>query len=320
MRPSSAISILLACGACAGAACGSKKEGAGAGAGSAGSSAAAAAPEAPKAPAALAGLSVKFSGKPVVMQRAFAKRMEPDRYQIYLSSSGGSCRELIDNLFDAKDRVDVLFTVTPRVNADGKQYLQITDVYEGAPTMKVAPGAAISVTGAAAQGEPVQVTADFTAAAQEAGAGGLSIEVRGPFTAEGCGARDRDPSGVPRAMHPTTATVTFANQRLELKGATVSGAGKERDLVLSTGVKDCSPITPWASVVLRRTGGSWSASGTWLESELRAVRRPALGAALGAAGKSDDGPTVQLSLSGAGDLGGYAVSIEGAIEAIDCGP
>lgn len=264
-------------------------------------------------------LAVKFSGKPVAIQRALIKRMEPDRYQLYLSSEGGSCAELLDNLFDSRDRIDVLANVAPRLNADGKQYLQITDVLEGAPTMVIAPGARVAITGGAAAGEQVRVELDFTAAAQEASANGLSIEVRGAFIAEGCGARPADTSGVPRAPHPTTAALTIARQRLELKGAIVRGGGKAPDLVLSTGPKDCSGTTPWAAVILERSGGSWRASGTWLEREARpGDKPPALAAALGAAGRSEDGPTVQLALSGAGDLGGFPVALEGTIEALVC--
>jgi hypothetical protein len=262
----------------------------------------------------LAKLAVKYSGKPVAMQRAFVKRIEPDRYQVYLTSQGGSCQELLDNLFGSGDRIDVLASISPRLNADGKQYLQITDVFEGAPTMVIAPGARASITGAAAKGEPVEIALDFTAAAKE----GPAIEVRGTFTAEGCGVREGETAGVPRAPHPTTATLTIENQRLEIKGAIVRGSGKERDLVLSTAPKDCSSTTPPASVILERTGGRWRASGTWLEREARPAGKTTLSAAPGATGKSDDGPTVQLALSGAGDLGGYSIALDGTIEALAC--
>jgi hypothetical protein len=255
------------------------------------------------------------------MQRAFVKRMDPDRYQVYITDGAGSCQELLDNAFGGGDRIDVLASVTPRLNVDGKTYLQITDVYEGAPTMVIDPGARAAFDGAAAKGEAVEVVLDFVARAKEPAAKQLVIEVHGSFTAEGCGTRDRDPSGVPRAAHPTSATVTIANRRLELKGAIVKGGGKEPDLLLTTGVKDCSPSTPWASVILERTGGRWRASGTWLEREAAAARRAdeqGLVVARGAAGTSDDGPTVQLALSGAGNLGGYAIALDGTLEAIVC--
>jgi hypothetical protein len=316
-----AIAVVLALAACGG---GKKDrdEGQGKDPAARGSAAGAAGVKAtPKPQADLAALSVRFAGKPIAMQRAFVKRMDPDRYQVYITDGGGSCRELLDNLFGGGERVDVLASISPRLNADGKTYLQITDVFEGAPTMVIAPGARVAINGAAAAGEPVEVALDFVARANEPGGKGLLIEVHGSFTAEGCGTRDRDPSGVPRAAHPTSATVTFANQRLELKGAIVKGEGKERDLLLSTGPKDCSPTTPWASVILERVGGQWRASGTWLEQEARAVQRTdeqGLRAVLGAAGTSDDGPTVAVALSGTGKLGGYAVALDGTIEAIAC--
>lgn len=286
-------------------------------AGSGGSAGSAAAPD-----NGLARLAVKLSGKPVAIERVLVKRLEPDRYQIYLSSHGGACGELLDNVFESKDRLDVLASVSPRLNADGKQYLQITDVFEGAPTLAIAPGAKVAITGAADAGEPVQVALDFVATAQDAAAKGLSVEVHGAFTAEGCGARPLGAAGVPKAPHPTTAAITIARQRLELKGAIVKGGGKTPDLVLSTAPKDCSPATPWAAVILERTGGRWRASGTWLEQAVTATGKASdkgsLAAALGATGKSEDGPTVALALSGAGDLGGFPVALEGTIEALAC--
>lgn len=326
MRIALALVLSLTASLAAGlAACGKKgsddqaRPAAGSAAGSARAGRGSAAGSAAPADDGLGKLAVKFSGKPVAIQRALVKRMEPDRYQLYLSSSGGSCAELLDNMFDAKDRIDVLASVSPRLNADGKQYLQITDVFEGAPTMVIAPGAKVSIAGGAAPGERVRVELDFVAAAQEASANGLSIEVHGAFVAEGCGARPADTAGVPRAEHPTTAALTIARQRLELKGAIVRGGGKAPDLVLSTGPKDCSGTTPWAAVILERSGGGWRASGTWLEQEARPGDKPlALAVALGAAGRSEDGPTVEVALSGAGELGGFPVALEGKIEALVC--
>lgn len=267
----------------------------------------------------LSTVAVRFGGKPVQMQHAFVKRMDPDRFQIYLTETGGSCDELISNLFES-GRVDVLANVTPRLNADGKTYLQVTDVFEGAPTMVIDPGARAAINGDAVKGEPVEVSLDFVARAQEEKS--LVVEVHGSFTAQGCGSRERDPSGVPRASHPTTATLTIANRRLELKGAILNGTGKDPDLLLTTGVKDCSASTPWAYVVLERSGGRWKAHGTWLEKEVIAAQRAddqSFKVTVGdARGMTADGPTAQLSLSGAGKLGGYPIAIDGTIEAIDC--
>lgn len=322
MRIAIALILVAACGG----RCGDDRAGtagSGAAAGAAGSGApprAAGEGSAPAPAAGLGKLAVTVSGEPVAMRRALVTRLEPDRYQLYLTSHGGTCRELLDHVFEARDRVDVLANLTPRLGPDGKRHLQVSEVFEGAPTMIVAPGARAQVTGEAAMGEPVELALDFVATAQEPEAKGLSIEVRGTFTAEGCGARAPDPAGVPRAAHPTSATITIAHQRLELKGALVKGRGRARELVLSTTPRDCSPRSPPAAVILERAGGRWRASGTWLERPALAAGKPGLAAALGAAGQSDDGPTVELALSGAGDVGGYPVALDGTIEAIDCGP
>lgn len=272
-------------------------------------------------PTAFEKLTVTFAGKPLAVQRAFVKRMDPDRYQLYLSNNGGSCEELLGNMFNSRDRVDVLANISPRLNVDGKQYLEVTDIFEGAPTMVIAPGGKVSITGDAGKGEPVEVTLELTAKAQQDPK--LTIEAHGSFTAVGCGATARDSAGVPRADHPTTATVTLAGQRLELKGAIVRGSGKERDLLLSTAPKDCSPSIPWATVILERVSGLWRVRGTWLAEEARVTQSPdektkLVRAKLGAAGSSEDGPTVQVALSGAGHIEGWPIALDGTIEAIDC--
>lgn len=98
-------------------------------------------------------------------------------------------------------------------------------------------------------------------------------------------------------------------------------------MLLSTGPKDCSGTTPWAAVVLERSGLFWHARGEWLGTELSnssmadARGQPEtkdLKIALGARGTSDDGPTIELQLSGSGEIGDYPVNLEGTIEAIDC--
>lgn len=265
-------------------------------------------------PSELAQLAARFDDQPAVMQRAFVKRSEPDRYQLYITNSGGTCRELLDNRFGDK-RLDILATVTPRINVDGKRYLELTEIHEGPATMVIAPESKIAIRGTGALGERTEIDLEFTA---ESKSPARKISARGTFIADGCGAGTPDPVGVPRAPHATSATVTIANQRLEVKGAIAKPNG---DLYLTTAQKDCSRGAPLAPVIVERVRGAWRVTGTWLDRELTAdaPKAPkALAAVRRATGKSDDGPTVNLALSGSGTFGGYAVELAGEIEAIEC--
>lgn len=269
-------------------------------------------------------LKVTIDGKPVAIANAFLKKISPDRFQLYLSNKGGSCRELLDNVFNGGDdsQIDVIVDLTPRLAADGSQTIEVSYIYEGGSTVNIAPGSKATVGGAADPGSKTAVDIDFS------GSGDLAMEVHGSLVAEGCGFDPPSNDGVPKAAHPSTATITIAGKQLAIKSAIVKGdevaPPKVRDLVLSTGPKDCSSTTPWAEIIVERHWGAWTVSGTWLADSLSASMQPdegtkALVATLGATGTSDDGPTVAVELGGEGTLEGYTFALAGTVEAIDCG-
>jgi len=79
-------------------------------------------------------LTVTVDGKPVPIATALIKKISPDRFQLYRSNQGGSCTELLDNVFNGGDdtKLDVLVDLTPRLTVDGKQATEVTYIHEGA--------------------------------------------------------------------------------------------------------------------------------------------------------------------------------------------
>jgi hypothetical protein len=139
------------------------------------------------------------------------------------------------------------------------------------------------------------------------------MTVEGTVEAIGCGDQPADDAGVPKDNHVSAATISIAGTKVDVKSAIVSGD----DLTLSSGPKDCSTVTPWSQVVVKRTGGKWSLAGTWFVDESTSDA-PNLKATLGAQGSGKDGPTIALTVTGSDKIGAYPVTLDGTVEAIDC--
>lgn len=290
-----------------------------------------------EAPAGLDGIKVEIAGKPIPIARAFIKRIPVDgRYQLFVSDKGGSCTELLDNSFDHMSDNAVLFDVGPKLQPDNKTIkTEVTALYSGGDTAKVTPGSSVAISGNADKGTKVDVTIDADITVEGSTRPG-AIGIHGKLVAEGCGARaETDTSGIPKAAHPSKATMTIGGTRLPIAGAIFKGTRPEprdgveqqRNLFLSTGPKDCSGTTPWSAFQLEREWRAWKLGGEYLaakkanDSMIDKDGQPetkGLTVTLGAKGESADGPTIQIELSGAGTIGGVAVELTGPIEAIDC--
>lgn len=311
-------------------ACGKGKDSAGSGSGSASGAA-----TPPTESSGFDKLKVDLAGKPIAMTKAFIKRIPVDgRYQLFLSDDNGTCQELLDNSFNHMSDNAILVDVGPRLQPDNTTFkTEVTDLYSGPDDAKVKPGSNVTITGNADKGTKVDVTidADITVTgSKRPGAIGL----HGSFTAEGCGARAETlHDGEPKAAHPSKATVTIGGKALPIVGAIFKGAkpeaaGKQRNLFLSTGPKDCSGTTPWAAFKLERTWGDWKLSGVFIGTNERSnssasgpdgqPETKGLTVKLGATGTSADGPTVQIELAGTGTIDNVPVKLEGTVEAIDC--
>jgi len=256
-------------------------------------------------------LNVTMNGKPFTVTRAMIKRMPSGRSQVFLGNYGATCQELLDNMFSSENgHVDFLANTATRLAADGTQSTVVSDLFSG-PGSVVADGSVASV--GSFDGKAVDVSLDF----KGTGENKVAFEVHGSFAAENCGDQRKDSAGVPKAAHPSTATITVAGKQFPLAGALRKGG----DLMLSVSPRDCSSWSPWAEVRLDRSYGQWQLSGDWFGQQHADVVNDAMAkvkVVVGAKGTSVDGPTVTFQLSGAGKVEKYPVAIAGTIEAIDC--
>src|SRR4051812_43830091 len=241
------------------------------------------------------------------MGKAFIKRVSPDQWRLLVSDKEGSCEELLSGVTNAQPGSTTFVTTLRRhIKPDGTDEIGITDFWTaGHPTTAKLSTAKIS--GPTDKGAKVLI--ELTRTTDEA------MTAEGTLEALGCGDQPADDAGVPKDSHVSAATIEIAGTKLDIKSATVSGD----DLVLSSGPKDCSTVTPWSQVLLRRTAGTWSLSGTWFVDESKGPA-PSLKATLGAQGSGKDGPTIAVTVTGSDKIGAYPIKLDGTIEAIDCQP
>ncbi len=264
-------------------------------------------PAEPAKPPPLAGLKVTAGGKPVAMLEAYIKRLPAQRYSVFVTDQKSSCEELMSSLYSSHPGEHTLLAeLGHRLAPDGTLSSQVIQFFDkGGNEPK--PGSKVTVT---EKGDQAELALDVTAG---------ELDAHGTFTAKQCGDAEVDKSGIPKAKHPSEATIEVAGHKLPLVGAIMRG----NDVTLSTGQKDCSTTTQWAELILTREGGSWKLHGEWLAQEAGNYVSPddkmaGVKVKRGAKGKSDDGPTVQLELSGKGKAGDYPVALAGTIEALDC--
>lgn len=269
-----------------------------------GGSSAPSAPAAPAKPAAPTTLKATFAGTPVTFTEAYIKRTGPRGHSMFLTDNHSSCQELMDSLYSGHDGEHTLLVeMGKRLAPDGTLTGLVTQYHVHGPH-DPKPGSKAVV------GDNGEVALDVSAG---------DIEVHGTVKPQMCGDDVGDKSGIPKAQHPSSAKLTVAGHDLPLVGAIVRGDY----LMLSSGPKDCSSTTQWAEAIVERDGGTWKLHGEWLAQEAGNYESPdpktaGIKIQRGAKGKSEDGPTVQLDLSGSGKIGDYPVALAGTIEALDC--
>ncbi len=257
-------------------------------------------------------LMVIKDGKPVKMTRAFIKRVSPDQWRLFVGDTEGSCEELLSGVTNSqKGATHFVTTLRRQLAPDGTTTIRITDLWTaGHPTK--ATFSTARITEPTDKGEKVEIELQKITDDD----GGTTMTAEGSLIALGCGDQPPDGAGVPNDTHVSAASMTVAGKRLEIKSATLEGD----DLTLSTGPKDCSPVTPWSQVVLQRRLGRWTLRGTWFENESVSTDEAVkdLKVSTGAQGSGKDGPTMAITLAGSGTIGGYPITLDGTIEAIDC--
>jgi hypothetical protein len=285
------LTLMLVAG-CKGGATSKPSEGSATPTGSAGSAA-------PKAPAST--LNVTKDGAAVPVEHAFVKQLPDGKLQLYVGE-GGSCEQLLTNVFDGKN-ASLLIDLPSRLAADGTESFAVGDIYDG-PSEAADPGAKVTVKGALTKGNKVAIDLDFTSKA-------MKVEVKGSVTAESCGEQDTSTGPLPKAQHASTATMTIANKSLPIRAALVRGKAVE----LSDFPRDCT--SAWFIGAKLEHDTDWKLSGQRFAQEVSGPGE-GLTTTLGARGTSDDGPTVQITVGGTGNVGDYPVKLDGTIEALDC--
>jgi hypothetical protein len=269
-------------------------------------------------------VTVSIAGKPMTVAQAYIKAQPIEgAYAVYLTSGKSSCEELLGGMYDrGKDDQTVLFSVGKRLAADGALTSEVVDLSRMGSDVTIAPGSKVSVEKAPDKGQRVEVAVDADVEVKDEG----KIAIHGRVVAEGCGMQSYDASSLPKAKHPSTATVTLAGTQVPLAGARRNV--RTGELELSTAPLACTDSTPLGAVMAEYTRGFWAVRGTWLgntklqntsmrESDGQPETKN-LVIETGAARATDDGATIQLTLRGTGTIGGYAVALAGAIEAVDC--
>jgi hypothetical protein len=278
------------------------------------------APKPAQAAAGLEKLRVLVDGTPVPMLKAFIKRVSPEQWRVQVGDLEGSCGELISGVMHVqKGGTSFVATIVKRLFPDGKEAIVVSDFTSGSLTTRLETPA--KITGAATKDAKVELELAKLVAtsARPAGADGIAIEkkleISGPFTATGCGDQPDDNVGVPKGPVTSSATITIAGKKLDIRGAILRG----NEVVLSTGPKDCSPATPFAPVVVQFTGGKWELSGTAIaKPETATATMKGVTFKVVDKATTEDGPVVALELAGQGKLGAYAVQFAGTILALDC--
>ena len=254
--------------------------------------------------------AVTLDGKPYVVAKALAAAQPDGTIVVYLTNKAATCDELLGKMFDKDEgEVHLLATLAPRLSPEGEETWTVAKA-SIEPASEQQPEQPVTVAGTADQGAKLDVTTELTVE----GAPG-TIAVKGTITAAGCGAPDTSKGpGVPKAKQASTATVTIGKKQLPLVGAIRKGD----DVVLSDFPKDCSPATWYMGARLRRERGTWYLGGARFAKEQRATQPIELGVKPGATGKTEDGPTVELALSGSGQIGDYPIALAGTVQALDC--
>jgi len=232
-------------------------------------------------------LKVTIDGKRVAMAKAYLKGLPAGRWQVYVTTAEATCHELMTNLFTNREGAQTLhLNIGHRLATDGTLATVVTEVF-------------LRGSGEVLPGSSAKVDGDTVTLSYRATGDGHAYEVTGSLVAARCGEPPKPPP-------PATATamVTVAGKGLPLVGAIRKGD----DLVLSTGPKDCTPSTPWAEVILERTGGAWHLSGEWFGQTFQSETKDL---AVTSTGK-------ELALAGSGTIGGYPVALAGKIEATEC--
>jgi hypothetical protein len=237
----------------------------------------------------------------------FIKRRPDGSLQAYVGE-GGTCEQLLANVFDGKNR-SVLIDLATRLGPDGTDSHAVSLVYlDGGNDARPDAAGTATLEGSADAGSTVELTIDF-AGPDDAG---KPVVVKGTVPLKGCGDQDVSGMTLTKAQHPSNALLAIAGRKFPVMAALRRGSTIE----LYDFPRDCSGAV-YLGVAVAYDGATWTLSGKRFASEVRGEAK-GLSITPGAAGTSADGPTVSLALAGTDRVGDYAVAFDGTVEAIDC--
>jgi hypothetical protein len=250
---------------------------------------------------------IAIDGVPQPAARGFVKRRPDGSLQAYVGE-GGTCDQLLTNVFDSKHE-SILIDLPSRLAPDGTETHTVELVYLAGGSDATPDGpATATVTGTADAGTPVELAIEFVGPEDS----GKLVTIKGAMTLEACGDQDVSKETFTKARHPSNALLTVATRKFPVMAALRRGATIE----LFDFPRDCVAAR-YLGVKLTYDGATWRLSGKRFASEI-AGEAKGLSIKPGAAGTSDDGPTVLLDLAGTDKLGDYAIALDGTVEAIDC--
>jgi hypothetical protein len=259
-------------------------------------------------------LKASNAGQPIAIDRAFIKRISPDVYTVVLGAGKGSCEDLLAGADKSKPgTLAFSFTFAKRLD----DTFHVTDVWSRDFSVKVSAPGTVMFDGTADK--------DSKATIKNVVFNEGPFSATGAFTAIGCGEQPATGMGVPKAPKKMKGGITINGRVLDVRGVTVQTrlGAEAQDLPnirISSSPLDCSGVTLPAQAILERVDGHWTLGGTWFEKPLAAVDEQVKELAFSAnsVGKSSDGPTLMMQLSGIGTIGDLKVQLSGTAEAIEC--
>ncbi len=257
-------------------------------------------------------LTVTADGAPFTIEHAYVRRSSTDAWVVVLGAGAYSCDTLRAGADPGKS---IAFTIAKRVAPTGAESYLITELWSRSFDAKLAQPAPVTLTGNADLGTPVTIDLGSITAGKVALAGSL--------TAVGCGEVAPSGLGTPKVAHASKATILIAGKKVHVVGTTVRArtgvaATDLPNIRISAGPLDCSEVVLPAPVMLERVDGTWTLKGTWFDKPLVADDGATLAFSANDVGKSADGPTLTLQLSGKGTFGGYTVELFDTVDAVEC--
>ncbi|HHH31171.1 MAG TPA: hypothetical protein ENK57_22870 [Polyangiaceae bacterium] len=279
----------------------------------------------------LAQLKATVNGEPLALQTAVAFSRGGRGLELVFSTATPECKDFAGNgrmLADGEQHFSV--TIGPLLGKDGKESWGIGRLYFDSHTQQGGDLGTVRVSSADPKaGVKGELSFDLQLEANEfMKKPARKLEVKGPFTAEGCGTFEREDA--PAARPQSKLKLTVAGKPIPIQSALVEPTtfpDPGHDLILSTAPASCGKRASDADLTVKLNvaeGGRVQyafAAGNLLSSQLNASpgkEGPTISAT--ADGSLDGEGEVTITLDGELDVVGYAIAASGELVAQRCPP